>query len=147
MTMRIRVGILAGFVTALATTIFLIVGRHGGLLPPSLDLSRLAFYVDPGSHPILAIEAGAVNHVAAGSLIGLLYGWLIPHLCARTGIAFLMVSWFTLMLVILPAIGDGFFGLRAGAALAVWTFLLHVVFGAIMGRLAQLRQRALKSQC
>jgi hypothetical protein len=145
MTMRIRAGMWAGFFTALGTTIFLLIGRYGGFLPPGIDLRRLALYVDPGSHPILAIEAGAANHVVAGSLIGVLYGWLISNLSARTGIAFLMISWFTLMLVILPAIGDGFFGLRTGPGLAVWTLVLHVVFGASMGRLSQLRVEKFQS--
>jgi hypothetical protein len=139
MTMRMRAGTWAGFVTALGTTIFLLIGRYFAFLPVGIDLRRLALYVDPDIHPILAIEAGAVNHVVAGSAIGFLYGWLILHFSARTGIAFLMISWFALMLIILPAIGDGLFGLRAGSALAVWTFVLHVIFGASMGRLAQLR--------
>ena len=41
--------------------------------------------------------------------------------------------------VALPATGQGLFGLHAGPALAIWTFVLHVIFGASMGTLAHLR--------
>jgi hypothetical protein len=138
MTPRIRAGLWAGFITVTGTTLVLLIGRSAGLLPQGMDLGGMALYVDPATHPALARSVGAVNHIAAGSAIGFLYGWLVPRFSSLSGVAALMISWFTLMLVALPATGQGLFGLNAGPTLAIWTFVLHVIFGAIMGRLAQL---------
>lgn len=139
MTPHVRAGLRAGFVTALCTTIFLFIGASAGFLPAGMNLGGMALYIDPVAHPVLAQAVGAVNHVAAGSAIGFVYGWLVPRFSILTGVAFLMISWFSLMLIALPGIGQGLFGLRDGPTLAIWTFVLHVIFGAVMGRLALLK--------
>ncbi|TIP18458.1 hypothetical protein [Mesorhizobium sp.] len=136
---HVRAGLWAGFITALMTTIFLFIGGSAGFLPDRMNLSGMAVYVIPTVHPILAQAVGAINHVVAGSAIGFLYGWLVPRLSILTGVAFLMISWLSLMLIALPAIGQGLFGIHGGSALAIWTFVLHVIFGAAMGRLARLK--------
>jgi hypothetical protein len=139
MNLRARTGLWAGFITALGMTALLLVGGYLQIFPPLMHLQSMALVVDPIDSPRLALIVGAVNHTAAGAAIGLLYGWLAPRFSPMTGIAALMISWTTLMLAVLPLTGHGFFGLREGPSLALWTLLLHTIFGFVLGTLARLR--------
>jgi hypothetical protein len=132
-----RAGLWAGFVTAAGTTAFLLAA--GSLLPDGMDLRGMAFIVDPLKYPGAALAIGAVNHIAAGSAIGLIYGRLTPRFTPLTGIACLMVFWLAVMLVGFPLVGRGLFGLRDGVSLLLWTLALFIIFGAAMGVLARWR--------
>ncbi|WP_352778446.1 DUF6789 family protein [Mesorhizobium sp. M0913] len=136
MTNRARAGLWAGLIIALATTAFLLAGRF--MLPEGMDLRHMALFVDPAKHSRLALAIGALNHILAGSVIGLLYGQLAPRFTPMTGIAALMISWAALMLVGLPLTGRSPFGIEDGVSLAVWTLALHIAFGAALGVLANL---------
>lgn len=137
MNLRTRIGLRAGFITASGMTALLLAGGYLGLFPPLMNLRSMTVVVDPLKSPGLALAVGAVNHTAAGTAIGLLYGRLAPRFTPMTGIAALLMSWSVLMLAILPLTGHGLFGLRDGPALAAWTLLLHAVFGFILGSLAR----------
>lgn len=139
MNARMRAGLWAGFITVIGTTLFLLAGRAIGFLPPILDIRVMAVYVDPVVYPSLAAGAGLINHIAAGSAIGLVYGWLAPRFSVPTGIATLMVVWLMVMLIGLPLTGRGLFGLRQGPTLMIWTVALYIIFGAVMGVIARIR--------
>ncbi len=139
MNFRTRAGLWAGFITASGMTALLLVGGYLDLFPPLLNLRNMALIVDPATSPRPALVVGTVNHTAAGALVGLLYGRLAPRFTPLTGVAALLMVWTGLMVTALPLTGHGLFGLRDGAALALWTLLLHALFGFILGSLARAR--------
>jgi hypothetical protein len=141
MTTKAGSGLAAGTVTVILTTILLAIGQPAGLLPAGMDLRAMAPLVDREASPGLALAAGALGHCIAGALIGLAYGRFARRFGPVSGILFLLPVWLLLMVVALPATGQGFFGLRQGVSLAIGTLLLHVVFGAVMGALARRIER------
>jgi hypothetical protein len=135
--MRARAGLWAGFITAVGTTAFLI--AFGSMLPDGMDLRGMAFFVDRVNHPGLAQALGAVNHIAAGAGIGLVYGWLAPRFTLVTGMICLMLFWLVLMLAGFPLVGLGLFGWRDGISLMICTFIMFNIFGMVLAMLARWR--------
>jgi hypothetical protein len=72
-------------------TALLLVGGYLDLFPPLMNLRSMALVVDPSKSPGPALAVGAVNHTAAGTAIGLLYGRLAPRFTPMTGIAALLM--------------------------------------------------------
>lgn len=49
------------------------------------------------------------------------------------GIVFGIAAWLMMMLVIMPMVGAGFFGLKMGIMAPVMTLILHAIFGSLLG--------------
>jgi hypothetical protein len=75
--------------------------------------------------------------VIAGGILGIIYALLVRSHTPRTGVLFMLALWLVFMLVLSPLMHRGFFGLALGLALPIWTFVLHVTFGGVMGLVAQ----------
>jgi hypothetical protein len=84
-----------------------------------------------------SVAAGwAANFVVGTLLWGPLYAWLdpksrLPHWA--NGMFFASVIWLGVMLVIMPAAGEGLFGLNVGLATPTLTLFLHWVYGVALG--------------
>ena len=134
---RIRIGLSAGFITVAITTVLNLATRALGVLPEAMDLKYMAeFMIDPLQRPAAALALGIVVHLIAGSVIGMAYALIVKSLTALSGVLFMLPLWFGMMLVALPLTHRGLFGLSLGPSLAIATFILHVVFGALIGTIA-----------
>jgi hypothetical protein len=127
---EIRKGIVAGAVAALSVSALLQLNADLGLFP-QLDWTGL-FAADAGNR-----AAGWLLFASVGALCGALFAWADPDLpgdnLRQRGVAFAAGLWILHMLVILPLAGAGFMGLRHGIALPLATFVVCVIFGAVMG--------------
>ena len=112
-------------------------GSTEALVPPRLWLVNLTHnrLIDAGLDDVY-LAAGA--YVAGGLLWALLYTLVEPRLPGaawKRGVLFAMVPALVSLVVVLPLLGGGLFGLALGAGPLpiVGNILLHVVYGAILG--------------
>jgi hypothetical protein len=81
--------------------------------------------------------AGWVAHFAIGVLAwGVLFPWFdrylrFPHWV--NGLYFASIVWLGVMLVVLPAAGQGLFGSRLTLGTPTMTLFLHWIYGAVLG--------------
>jgi hypothetical protein len=77
-------------------------------------------------------------YIAGGLFWAIIYTWVEPHLPGRPwqrGVMFAMVPALVSLVVVLPLLGGGLFGLALGAGPLpiIGNLLLHAVYGAILG--------------
>lgn len=84
---------------------------------------------------------GRYLHLTAGALWGLLFGWLVikqfffVDFTMVSGILFGILPWLFLMLVLMPILGKGFFGVKISGYQWLLSLILHLVYGAVLGGL------------
>ena len=143
--------IIAGFVATGASTAVLIIAflTANGAGDSQGDLFRQWLYqlthnrvVDFSSaSPAIAIAV----HVVLGLVWAVIYGWLAEPWLARTvggpgwrrGMVFGLLPWLVSLFALLPAAVVGYleFALSAGPLPVVGNFILHMVYGAVLGQL------------
>jgi hypothetical protein len=55
------------------------------------------------------------------------------------GIAFGILAWLAMMIMVMPMAGAGLFGMNSGIMAPMMTLILHVIFGAVPGAVFQMR--------
>jgi hypothetical protein len=134
MMSRVRKGIIAGLA---ATVVISILEAANTLLGPwSATLPRTLSFVLQQDGDMLT---GWVAHFVAGTLVlGPLFGVLCPRLPTDTseskGVIFAVGAWIAMSLTLLPASGLGPFAASAGFGSIAWLFLVHVIYGVVLGR-------------
>ena len=133
----IKSGLIAGFAASAVLGILIIIKSRLGVLPgldPIHDIVAIADgYTDLQFPPNL----GWVGHFFIGTVVwGLLYGLIrksLPGPAVVKGLIFGVLAWLVMMIVFMPIAGHGFFGLSLGLAVPVTSFVLHLVYGAVLG--------------
>jgi hypothetical protein len=127
-------GVAAGLVATGVLTGFLIVQRALGLFP-ELDLIGLL-------NAMLGVRSdgivGWIVYIAVAAVAGgALFAWLEPRLGANStikrGLLFGVLVWLAKMVILMPAANAGLFGLHLGAAAPIWTLVMNVAYGAVLG--------------
>jgi Family of unknown function (DUF6789) len=131
---RIRIGLMAGLIAVVTTTLVNLLSRAIGLLPESMDLRHLAeFLLDTLDNPAGALILGIVIHVIGGGLVGMIYALLVRSYTPQSGVLFMVAFWLLMMLAVTLLLPQGFFGLGFGLIFPIATFALNVIFGEVMG--------------
>lgn len=126
-------GILSGLTATLAVS-GLMLGQGAMAITPQLDVpTMLGGLMETGP------SGGWLAHLAIGSVAwGGLYGHLEERMSTGrpwlTGTFFALGVWLFVMLVVMPLAGHGLFGLHLGLDAVVITFVMHLVFGLVLGR-------------
>lgn len=125
-------GVIAGFAATVVLSALMLMKQEMGLMP-ELDIAQMltAMLGLPG------IAFGWAMHFVIGSVVwGGLFAIIAPRFHAGNvagGIAFGIAAWLMMMVAIMPMAGAGLFGLQMGILAPIMTFMLHVVFGAVLG--------------
>lgn len=126
-------GMIAGFVATLAMSALMLAKKMMGIMP-ELDPIHMLSEMMGGSAAV-----GWMGHFAIGTIVwGIgfaLINGLIPGKSQVTkGIIFGIAAWLMMMIAVMPMAGAGFFGLNIGLMAPVMTLMLHVIFGAVLGK-------------
>ncbi len=137
--------ILAGFAASLTMLLtFLVAYNLARLLSAAPILEPLGTWLSNLTHNRL-VDAGLADvylaagvYLAGGLLWALLYTIVEPRLSGpawKRGVLFAMLPALVSLVVVLPLLGGGLFGLSLGAGPlpTIGNVLLHVVYGAILG--------------
>jgi hypothetical protein len=130
---NITKGMVAGFVATVVLSILMVMKSMMGLMP-EFDIVAMLTGMMAAPSPI----AGWLVHFAIGAILwGGLFVWLDPHLPGNShwlkGIFFGIGAWILMMVLLMPMAGAGFFGINFGVMAPFMTFVLHTIFGAVLG--------------
>ena len=125
-------GIIAGFVATVVLSAMMLMKQSMGLMP-ELDPIGMITTMAGASSPVV----GWASHFVIGTVFwGVGFAIVSPYLPGPywlRGIAFAFCAWLVMMIVMMPMAGAGIFGRGLGMMVPVATFVLHVVFGAVLG--------------
>ncbi|MDX8380456.1 MAG: DUF6789 family protein [Gallionella sp.] len=127
-------GILAGLVATVVLSILMMMKSKMGLMPDIDVISMLASNMGGSA------KMGWLAHFMIGTLgYGLAYAFVFSKLplCGHVsrGILLGITGWLMMMVVVMPMMGAGLFGMAmpSGVMVPVMTLMLHVIFGAVLG--------------
>jgi len=136
--------VVAGFIGTILGGAVLLVGYvvAGSLagLPGGLGAMFAALTSNVATRSISdQLGLAVLVHFAVGLLLAIVYARLVePALSGpgwRRGMLFSLIPWLLSLVVFLPIVGGGFFGLGLGAGLlpAIGNLIAHLVYGATLG--------------
>lgn len=80
---------------------------------------------------------GLVLHVLNGVLLALVYALFVVHALPGSflvrGLTYGAGLWLVMMVVVVPVLGDGFFGWRVSRTMAPSALVVHLLYGLIVG--------------
>lgn len=131
---------IAGFCGSAAHTLLMYLKSRLGLLPAfqpyeSLQIA-LGHVVGGQVHPIVPWVLSFLNGSTA---IGLVFGWIYPHLPgnggAAKGLAFGILGWAVMGLVFFPLIGLGLFAKQLGLGIepAFFSLMMLLTYSVVLG--------------
>ena len=125
-------GLGAGLAATMVLSLVIILKQALGLLPQLSTISVLAQML--GYH---SLAVGWLVHFIVGVVLwGPLYAWIDPKSTYPhwfIGMMFATCLWLGVMLIIMPAVGAGLFGLELGIVTPTATLVLHWIYGVVLG--------------
>lgn len=127
---------IASFVAALVATfvlsILMVAKAQMGLMPELNVIRMLAGQMNAGP------ATGWMAHVLIGVVgYGLAYALVFRRLPfgghVMRGVLLGLAGWLVMMIAVMPMAGAGLFGLNLGPMAPVATFMLHLIFGLVLG--------------
>ncbi|WP_308874104.1 DUF6789 family protein [Thiothrix subterranea] len=124
-------GIVAGLVATVVLSILMVMKNSMGMLP-EMDIIKMLASMMGG-----AIMMGWAMHFMVGAGYGValsvFHGMLPGSSLLVKGMVLGVIGWLVMMLMLMPMMGAGLFGLNFGMMASVATLMLHVIFGAVLG--------------
>ncbi len=128
-------GMVAGGVATAVLSLVMVLIRATGF-EPQLELTRLllATLDAPSSQYAL----GWILHIVIGSVVlGGLFSHIEPRLGANThtkgGVLYGVLTWLVVMLIVMPAAGEGLFGFQLSVLAPIVMLGLQLLYGGILG--------------
>lgn len=128
-------GMVAGGVaTAVLSLVMVLIGATG--FEPQLELTRILLALLDQPPSLYAL--GWSLHIVIGSVVlGGLFAHIEPRLHADThtksGVLYGVITWLVVMLVLMPAVGVGYFGFQLSIFAPMVMLGLQVLYGAVLG--------------
>lgn len=127
-------GALGAVAMALATFLF------NAIRVPVVDFGRLIATKILRYHSH-GTRLGLVLHVINGVVLAFIYAFLVepllqtvlPGAAWARGLVYGLALWLIMMVIVLPWLGDGFFGWRASKGMIPSGLFVHVLYGLILG--------------
>ncbi len=137
-TSKIIKGIIAGFVATIVLTMLMMMKKMMGVMPELDPVHMMADIAaqKTGMEPNIMIGWAMhfmVGSVAWGSAFAVLNDILPTQSQIKKGIVLGMGAWLMMMIGPMPMSGNGLFGMALGPMAPMMTFMLHIVFGVVLG--------------
>lgn len=127
-------GLMAGAAATAVLSMLMIAKTMMGVMPeldlPAMISGMMGASDTPGIGWAAHIMIGVVGY---GVAIALLEGALPGKSHVLHGVLIATGGWILMMTMLMPMAGAGFFGMAMGMMAPVMTFVLHVIFGAVLG--------------
>ncbi|TYB85774.1 DUF6789 family protein [Oceaniovalibus sp. ACAM 378] len=130
---NLKNGFLAGFVATAVLSVLMVAKGMMGVLP-ELDVAAMLAMMMGAPTIVGWIAHFMIGTVAWGGGFAILYDMIPGGSAVLKGIVFGIVAWLGMMIVIMPMAGAGFFGMNFGVMAPVMTLVLHIIFGAVLGK-------------
>ncbi len=124
-------GAIAGVVATIVLSLMMLIKGKMGVMPELDIISMLAGMMGG------ALLLGWVMHfmigVGYGVVFHLTYDKLPTNSLIIKGLILGVVGWLVMMLMLMPMVGAGLFGMKMGVMAPIMTLVLHAIFGAVLG--------------
>ncbi|HUV33243.1 MAG TPA: DUF6789 family protein [Devosiaceae bacterium] len=132
MNAKIVNGLIAGFVATMVLSVLMVMKTAMGLMP---ELDTVVMLSAMMNSPIWVgwLAHFMIGTVAWGGAYALINSSLPSDSHWVKGVAFGVIAWLAMMILVMPMAGAGLFGLTLGIMAPVATLALHLVFGAVLG--------------
>lgn len=131
MNMNIKAGILSAFIATVALSLLMVLKAMMGVMP---ELNAVAMLANMMNAPMIV---GWIAHFMIGTIIwGLLFTFLVnklPGCILLRALIFSNMAWLMMMLLVMPMVGAGLFGLKLGIMAPIATLMLHLIWGLVLG--------------
>jgi len=131
---KILAGMIAGLVATLVLSLLMVMKGMMGLMPDMNVIAMLAKQMGSGA------AMGWAAHFMIGVIgYGLAYALVFSKLPfgghMLRGLTLGVVGWLVMMVMVMPMMGAGLFGLQMPSAMMVpvATLMLHAIFGIVLG--------------
>ena len=126
-------GLTGGFAGTVILSVLMIAKGMMGIMPQLDVIAMLAAMM--GLPAAIAWAAHFMIGTAAwGGGFALLNNLIPGNSSLVKGVAFGVGAWLLMMVMVMPMAGAGLFGLSLGIMAPMMTLVLHVVFGAVLGK-------------
>ena len=129
---------IAGFIATVVLSILMVMKMKMGLMP-DLNVIKMMTMM---AHDMMGTPAvpvvGWVMHFMIGTAVwgGLfaLFSKFFPDGNSMIkGMVFATLAWVMMMVLVMPMAGAGLFGLNMGMMAPIMTWILHLIYGAVLG--------------
>jgi hypothetical protein len=124
-------GVIAGVIATMLLSLLMMMKGKMGVMP-GLDIISMLAGMMGG-----ALALGWTMHFMVGAGYGILFGAANNKLPAKSlvgkGVILGIAGWLLMMLALMPMMGAGLFAMNMGPMAAMMTFVLHAIFGAVLG--------------
>lgn len=124
-------GAIAGVLATVILSIMMIIKGKMGVMPELDVISMLAGMMGG------ALVLGWVMHFIVGIGYGVIFHLTSNKLPTESfiikGFILGVVGWLVMMLMLMPMMGAGLFGMTMGIMAPMMTFVLHAIFGVVLG--------------
>jgi hypothetical protein len=127
-----------GFIATVVLSLLMLVKGAMEVMPELNPVSMLSDM----AHEKMGMPAipmiGWLAHFMIGTVLwGILFTLLYPRLPGQDalvkGLSFSTLAWLLMMLLLMPMMGAGLFGLKLGMMAPGMTLLMHLIWGAVLG--------------
>ena len=135
---NISAGLLAGFVATVVLSVMMVIKGMMGVMP-ELDVAAMIGMMMGASVAVGWVIPFMIGTIAWGGGFAVLYNVIPGSSAMLKGIVFGIAAWLGMMIMIMPMAGAGLFGMNMGIMAPMMTLVLHVIFGAVLGAVYQMR--------
>jgi Family of unknown function (DUF6789) len=136
---QIRNGIIAGFAATIVMSLIMVLKKSTGVMPELDPVHMLTVMASQKMGINESPIVGWLIHFMIGAVIwGGIYGAVNNILPLQKhvlkGMMLASVPWLMMMLGAMPMNGAGMFGLKISIMVPVFTIIVHLIYGAVLGR-------------
>ncbi|MDZ4136155.1 MAG: DUF6789 family protein [Paracoccaceae bacterium] len=135
---NISAGLVAGFIATVVLSAMMMAKTMMGVMP-ALDVIAMLGGMMGVSAAMGWLIHFMIGTIAWGGGFALLYARIPGGGAVTKGIVFGVAAWLGMMIVVMPMAGAGLFGMGMGMMAPAMTLVLHVIFGAVLGAVYQMR--------
>lgn len=131
---RVGKGLLAGLIATVVLSALMVMKSMMGIMP-GLDLAKMisGMMGQPDTPAIGWAVHFMIGIVVYGLAISIWDGRTPGHNHVTMGLVLAGIGWLIMMVVLMPMAGAGVFGMTMGMMAPVMTFVLHMIFGWVLG--------------
>ena len=138
---NISAGLLGGLVATVALTAMMVVQGMMGVMP-GLNVAAMIGAIMGSSVAVGWIIHFMIHTIVGGGGFAVLYNVIPGGSAPVKGIVYGIVAWLVLMFIVMPMAGVGLFGLDLGMMAPVMVLVLHIIFGAVLGFVYEMRVKS-----
>ena len=136
---RLVTGFVAGLGATVVMSVVMLAGIGTGVspMPKPIPVALVGHTFEVHKPALVVLGFGA--HLLYGGAAGAVFTALVGRAGLARGLGYGVLLWLVMGLVALPYLGWGLFGTGMSPGIAAATLVLHLLYGASLGWLAQIR--------